>query len=177
MNFFLTQTEILLKEKCHKALLGGFLASFVFALVGVWSPCEIPEHDLIITQLVPTLCLQHTSCIAIHFTVGTILLPILYLTVGIKYIMGSSIVKGILFSVPVYFIVMIVILFLDRDLLLYNPLKALHVLINYMIYGSVLGFVTGKIEKSNSYTILGEKWYKPFRVIKVLSGKKRDGKQ
>ncbi|MCP4354560.1 MAG: hypothetical protein GY793_02780 [Proteobacteria bacterium] len=140
------RTKIIVRKKIFRALLGGFFGALVFMLLGIFHPCEIAEHNLKIVNLVPTLCLECVSCLIIHFAVGTILFPIFYLVVGIKYIMGPPFIKGMIFIIPVFFIVMAVVLIsLDSDMLIYNPVKALHILINYMIYGGILGGVTGEL--------------------------------
>lgn len=144
MKKFDRKTVKLFKKRLPYACLGGFIGSFVYMLMAIFIAPKVNGGHSCIVLFAPKLCVTHAPCVMIHFAIGTVFFPIAYLAIGIRYIMGPSIIRGAIFAIPVYILMMVVVVMLfDDKFFSDSPEKAFLVLLEYLIFGAIMGVVTG----------------------------------
>ncbi len=103
MNVFVSQTENLVKAKLIRALVGGFVGTVVFTLMGQFvAPNVIGQPMDVAALLAPALGGSHTAGVIAHFVTGTVVFSIAYLIFGLRYLPGPAWLRGAIFLIPLY---------------------------------------------------------------------------
>jgi hypothetical protein len=146
MNAVIAQTENLVKEKLIRALAGGFLGTVVFTLMGLFvAPNVIGQKMDVAALMAPMLGGSHTAGIIAHFVTGTVVFPIAYLILGIRYLPGPAWLRGAVFMLPVYLVAMAVMMpILGQGLFFGSLPKAMVALMGHVVFGLVMGTIIGK---------------------------------
>jgi hypothetical protein len=100
MNAFVSQTENLVKAKLIRALVGGFVGTVVFTLMGQFvAPNVIGQPMDVAALLAPVLGGSHTAGVIAHFVTGTVVFSIAYLIFGLRYLPGPAWLRGAIFLI------------------------------------------------------------------------------
>ena len=84
MDQLIAATKALIKENWIRALIGGFVGTVVFTLMGKFlAPQVIGQPMDVAVLLTPIFGGSHTAGAIAHFVNGTVLFPIAYLALGI----------------------------------------------------------------------------------------------
>jgi len=146
MAILVAQTETLVKEKLIRALAGGFLATVVFTLFGLFvAPNVIGQQMDVAALMAPMLGGSHTAGVIAHFVAGTVVFPIAYLILGIRYLPGPAWLRGAIFMIPVYLVAMAVMMpILGQGFFFGSLPKAMVALVGHVVFGLVMGAIIGK---------------------------------
>lgn len=146
MATLVAQTETLVKEKLIRALAGGFLATVVFTLFGLFvAPNVIGQPMDVAALMAPMLGGSHTAGVIAHFVAGTVVLPIAYLIFGIRSLPGPAWLRGAIFMIPVYLVAMAVVMpILGQGFFFGSLPKAMVALVGHVVFGLVMGAIIGK---------------------------------
>ena len=146
MAILVAQTETLVKEKLIRALAGGFLATVVFTLFGLFvAPNVIGQQMDVAALMAPMLGGSHTAGVIAHFVAGTVVFPIAYLILGIRNLPGPAWLRGAIFMIPVYLVAMAVMMpILGQGFFFGSPPKAMVALVGHVVFGLVMGAIIGK---------------------------------
>ena len=80
MNTQVEEAKIIVKTKLPRALVGGFVGTVLFTLMGMFVAPEVIGSPMDVAALIaPLLNGSHTAGVIAHFVTGTILFPIAYL--------------------------------------------------------------------------------------------------
>jgi hypothetical protein len=140
------QTEKLVKEKLIRALAGGFVGTVVFTMMGLFGAPHIIGHPMDVAALIaPMLGGSHTLGVIAHFVTGTVVFPIAYLILGIRYLPGPAWLRGAIFLIPLYLVAMVVVMpILGQGFFFGNPPTAMVALMGHVVFGLVMGAIIGK---------------------------------
>ena len=79
MNIQVEQAESLVKSKLPRALIGGFVGTVLFTLMGMFVAPKVLGQPMDVAALIaPVLGGSHTVGVIAHFVTGTIVFPIAY---------------------------------------------------------------------------------------------------
>ena len=148
MAILVAQTETLVKEKLIRALAGGFLATVVFTLFGLFvAPNVIGQQMDVAALMAPMLGGSHTAGVIAHFVAGTVVFPIAYLILGIRNLPGPAWLRGAIFMIPVYLVAMAVMMpILGQGFFFGSLPKAMVALVGHVVFGLVMGAIIGKLD-------------------------------
>jgi hypothetical protein len=146
MNVLVSQTENLVKAKLIRALVGGFVGTVLFTLMGQFvAPNVIGQPMDVAALLAPALGGSHTAGVIAHFVTGTVVFPIAYLILGIRYLPGPAWLRGAIFLIPLYLIAMVVVMpILGQGFFFGSPPKAMVALMGHVVFGLAMGAIIGK---------------------------------
>ena len=146
MNSPFAQIEPLVKEKLIRALVGGFVGTAIFTMMGKFlAPHMIGQPMDVAALMAPMLGGSHTAGVIAHFVTGTVVFPIAYLILGYRKLPGPAWMRGALFLVPVYLVAMVVVIpVLGQGLFFGSPPKAMVALMGHVVFGLIMGAIIGK---------------------------------
>ncbi len=146
MNDLVAQTEDLIEVKLIRALVGGFAGTVIFTLMGLFlAPKVIGQPMDMAALLAPALGGSHTAGFIAHFVTGTVVFPVAYLILGIRYLPGPPWLRGAIFLIPLYLFAMAVIMpILGQGFFFASPAKAMVALIGHVVFGLAMGAIIGK---------------------------------
>ena len=149
MNVFVSQTENLVKAKLIRALVGGFVGTVVFTLMGQFvAPNVIGQPMDVAALLAPVLGGSHTAGVIAHFVTGTVMFSIAYLIFGLRYLPGPAWLRGAIFLIPLYLVAMAVIMpILGQGFFFGSPPKAMVALMGHVVFGLCMGAIIGRPSK------------------------------
>lgn len=131
-------------SRIARAIVGGALGTFAMTAVGLWiapmmgMPAMNPA-DMLAGQMGGSAVLGWAG----HLTIG-IVLAIIYAVVVLDRLSGPAAVRGALFSLAPWLLAQIVVMpMMGMGLFSGSPVMAGGSLIGHLVYGSVLGGVTG----------------------------------
>lgn len=139
-------TEILFKANWMRALLGGFVGTVVFTLMGKFMAPQIIGQPMDVAALIaPMLGDSHTTGVIAHFVIGVVVFPLLYLLLGVQRLSGPGWLRGALFLIPLYLIAMMVMMpLLGYGLFFDSPPKAMVALMGHVAFGLCMGAIIGR---------------------------------
>jgi len=146
MTTQVAQTETLIKGKLIRALVGGFLGTVVFTMMGLFvAPHVIGQPMDVAALMAPMLGGSHTAGVIAHFVTGTVVFPIAYLILGIRHLPGPAWLRGAIFMIPLYLVAMAVVMpLLGQGFFFGSPPKAMVALMGHVVFGLVMGAIIGK---------------------------------
>ena len=146
MNIQVEQAESLVKSKLPRALIGGFVGTVLFTLMGMFVAPKVIGQPMDVAALIaPLLGGSHTAGVIAHFVTGTIVFPIAYLVLGIRWLPGPGWLRGALFLIPLYLVAMVVVMpFLGQGLFFGSAPKAMVALMGHVVFGLAMGAIIGK---------------------------------
>ena len=149
MNTQIEQAENIVKSKLPRALAGGFVGTVVFTLMGKFvAPHVIGQPMDVAALMAPMLGGSHTAGVIAHFVTGTVVFPIAYLILGLRYLPGPAWLRGAIFLIPLYLVAMAVIMpILGQGFFFGSPPKAMVALMGHVVFGLVMGAIIGKPAK------------------------------
>jgi hypothetical protein len=149
MNDFVSQTENLVKAKLIRALVGGFVGTVVFTLMGQFvAPNVIGQPMDVAALLAPVLGGSHTAGVIAHFVTGTVVFSIAYLIFGLRYLPGPAWLRGAIFLIPLYLVAMAVVMpVLGQGFFFGSPPKAMVALMGHVVFGLCMGAIIGRPSK------------------------------
>jgi uncharacterized membrane protein YagU involved in acid resistance len=146
MDSPVAHNDSLVKEKLVRALIGGFVGTAIFTIMGKFlAPHVIGQPMDVAALMAPMLGGSHTVGVIAHFVIGTVVFPIAYLILGYRKLPGPAWLRGALFLVPVYLVAMVVVMpILGQGLFFGDPPKAMVALMGHVVFGLVMGAIIGK---------------------------------
>ena len=146
MTQMIVTTEILFKANWMRALLGAFVGTVVFTLMGKFMAPQIIGQPMDVAALMaPMLGDSHTAGVIAHFVTGTVVFPLLYLLLGVQRLSGPGWFRGILFMLPLYLIAMMLVMpLMGYGLFFDSPPKAMVALMGHVAFGLIMGGIIGK---------------------------------
>jgi uncharacterized membrane protein YagU involved in acid resistance len=146
MNSPVAHNESLVKEKLIRALVGGFVGTAIFTIMGKFlAPHVIGQPMDVAALMAPMLGGSHTLGVIAHFVIGTFVFPIAYLILGFRRLPGPAWLRGALFLIPVYLVAMVVMMpILGQGLFFGNLPKAMVALMGHVVFGLAMGAIIGK---------------------------------
>lgn len=128
-----------------KALVGGFLGTLAFTLMGKFLAPHLIGHSMDVAAIIAHMLGTSESIgLMMHFMVGTIVFPIGYLLIGYSRLPGSGWLRGLLFLIPIYLIAMTVVIpMAGKGLFFHSMPMSMVALMGHMVYGIILGLVVG----------------------------------
>ena len=149
MNSPVAHIEPLVKEKLIPALVGGFVGTAIFTMMGKFlAPHVIGQPMDVAALMAPMLGGSHTAGVIAHFVTGTVVFPIAYLILGYRKLPGPAWMRGALFLIPVYLVAMVVVIpVLGQGLFFGSPPKAMVALMGHVVFGLAMGAIIGKPDK------------------------------
>jgi hypothetical protein len=145
MDQLIAVTKVFIKENWIRALVGGFVGTVVFTLMGKFlAPQVIGQPMDVAALLAPIFGGSHTAGAIAHFVNGTVLFPIAYLVLGIHYLPGPGWLRGAIFLIPLYLAAMVVIMpILGHGFFFDSPPKAMVALMAHIAFGLCMGAIIG----------------------------------
>ena len=136
----------LIKEKLVMAIVGGFVGTLIFTLMGKFlAPHVIGQPMDVAALMAPMLGGSHLVGVIVHFIIGTVVFPIAYLIVGIRKLPGPGWLRGAIFLIPVYLVAMAVVMpILGQGFFFGDPPKAMVALMGHVVFGLAMGAIIGK---------------------------------
>jgi hypothetical protein len=129
MNTQVAQAENIVKSKLLRALAGGFVGTVLFTLMGMFVAPKVIGQPMDVAALIaPLLGGSHPAGVIAHFVTGTIVFPIAYLVLGIRWLPGPGWLRGALFLMPLYLVAMVVVM----------PL------LGHIVFGLSMGAIIGR---------------------------------
>jgi hypothetical protein len=149
MNTQVAQAENIVKSKLLRALAGGFVGTVLFTLMGMFVAPKVIGQPMDVAALIaPLLGGSHTAGVIAHFVTGTIVFPIAYLVLGIRWLPGPGWLRGALFLIPLYLVAMVVVMpFLGQGLFFDSAPKAVVALMGHIVFGLAMGVIIGRPAK------------------------------
>ena len=146
MNTQVEQAENIVKTMLPRALIGGFVGTLLFTLMGRFLAPNILGYPMDVAALIaPVLGGSHTGGVIAHFLTGTIVFPIAYLVLGIRFLPGPAWLRGAIFLIPLYLIAMAVVMpILGQGLFFDNAPKAMVALMGHIVFGLAMGAIIGR---------------------------------
>ena len=146
MDQLIAATKVLIKENWIRALIGGFVGTVVFTLMGKFvAPQVIGQPMDVGVLLAPIFGGSHTVGSIAHFVNGSVLFPIAYLALGIRYLPGPGWLRGAIFLIPLYLGAMVVIMpILGHGFFFDSPPKAMVALMAHIAFGVFMGAIIGR---------------------------------
>ena len=138
------------KNNLIKALLGGFIGTIAFTVMGQFIAPHIIGFPMNIGKMIAGMIHSPENVgVMIHFVMGTILFPISYLLLGYNRIPGPGWLKGLLYLLPIYLVAMIVIVPMAGKGLFFDSFPAAMIaLMGHLIYGVIIGAIIGTPKKA-----------------------------
>ncbi|MCD9505937.1 DUF6789 family protein [Photobacterium phosphoreum] len=135
-----------------KALVGGFLGTLAFTLMGKFLAPHLIGHSMDVAAIIAHMLGTSESIgLMMHFMVGTIVFPIGYLLIGYSRLPGSGWLSGLLFLIPIYLIAMTVVIpMAGKGLFFHSMPMSMVALMGHMVYGIILGAIVGTPKKNNA---------------------------
>ncbi|MCD9510270.1 DUF6789 family protein [Photobacterium phosphoreum] len=135
-----------------KALVGGFLGTLAFTLMGKFLAPHLIGHSMDVAAIIAHMLGTSESIgLMMHFMVGTIVFPIGYLLIGYSRLPGSGWQRGLLFLIPIYLIAMTVVIpMAGKGLFFHSMPMSMVALMGHMVYGIILGAIVGTPKKNNA---------------------------
>lgn len=135
-----------------KALVGGFLGTLAFTLMGKFLAPHLIGHSMDVAAIIAHMLGTSESIgLMMHFMVGTIVFPIGYLLIGYSRLPGSGWLRGLLFLIPIYLIAMTVVIpMAGKGLFFHSMPMSMVALMGHMVYGIILGAIVGTPKKNNA---------------------------
>ncbi|PSU58840.1 DUF6789 family protein [Photobacterium phosphoreum] len=135
-----------------KALVGGFLGTLAFTLMGKFLAPHLIGHSMDVAAIIAHMLGTSESIgLMMHFMVGTIVFPIGYLLMGYSRLPGSGWLRGLLFLIPIYLIAMTVVIpMAGKGLFFHSMPMSMVALMGHMVYGIILGAIVGTPKKNNA---------------------------
>jgi hypothetical protein len=149
MNTQVEQAENIVKSKLLRALAGGFVGTVLFTLMGMFVAPKVIGQPMDVAALIaPLLGGSHPAGVIAHFVTGTIVFPIAYLVLGIRWLPGPGWLRGALFLIPLYLVAMVVVMpFLGQGLFFGSAPKAMVALMGHIVFGLSMGAIIGRPAK------------------------------
>ena len=146
MNTQVEQAESIVKSKLPRALVGGFVGTVLFTLMGMFVAPKVIGQPMDVAALIaPVLGGSHTAGLIAHFVTGTMIFPIAYLVLGIRWLPGPGWLRGALFLIPLYLGAMVVVMpFLGQGLFFDSATKAIVALMGHIVFGLSMGAIIGR---------------------------------
>ncbi len=146
MNTQVEQAESLVESKLLRALIGGFIGTVLFTLMGMFIAPKVIGQPMDVAALIaPLLGGSHTAGVIAHFVTGTIVFPLAYLALGIRWLPGPGWLRGALFLIPLYLGAMVVVMpFLGQGLFFDSAPKAMVALMGHIVFGLSMGAIIGR---------------------------------
>jgi len=146
MNVLPVQTENLVRTKLIRGLIGGFVGTVVFTLMGLFvAPNVIGQPMDVAALMAPMLGGSHTAGVIAHFVTGTVVFPIAYLILGLRYLPGPAWLRGAIFLIPLYLVAMAVVMpILGQGFFFGSPPKAMVALMGHVAFGLAMGAIIGE---------------------------------
>ena len=143
-------TGNLITTNWKRALLGGFVGTVVFTLMGKFlAPQVIGQPMDVAALLAPIFGGSQTAGVIAHFVNGTVVFPIAYLILGLRYISGPGWLRGIIFLIFLYLVAMVVIMpILGHGFFFGSPPKAMVALMAHIAFGICMGAIIGRPSES-----------------------------
>ena len=140
------QSATVVKDNLVRALIGGFVGTLVFTLMGKFlAPHVIGQPMDVAAMIAPMLGGSHLVGVIAHFVTGTVVFPIAYLVIGVNRLPGPPWLRGVLFLIPLYLIAMIVVMpIMGQGLFFGDPPKAMVALMGHLALGLAMGAIIGK---------------------------------
>ena len=140
------QAETDVKSKLLRALLGGFVGTVLFTLMGKFvAPVMIGQPMDVAGIIAGALGIPVVAGMIAHFVTGTVAFPIAYLVIGIRHLPGPGWLRGAIFLIPVYFVAMLVVMpVLGQGFFLSSVHKAMVALVGHIVFGLSMGAIVGK---------------------------------
>ena len=140
------QAENIVKSMLPRALVGGFVGTVLFTLMGMFvAPKVIGQPMDVAALMAPLLGGSHTAGVIAHFVTGTLVFPIVYLVFGITRLPGPGWLRGALFLLAAYLVAMVVIMpILGQGLFFGSPPKAMVALMGHIVFGLSMGAIIGQ---------------------------------
>ena len=134
-----------MKKILPKAILGGALGTVVLSLMGKFvAPIMIGQPMDVPSLIAGSLNAPFIVGVVAHFATGAIVFPIAYLLTVYRWVPAPAPVRGILFGILAYLGAMLVMIpALGQGLFFGNAPKALVALVVHIVFGAILGVVTG----------------------------------
>ena len=135
-----------IKANLIRALVGGFVGTVVFTLMGKFiAPHVIGQPMDVAALMAPMLGGSHAVGVIAHFVTGTVVFPIAYLILGLRYLPGPGWLRGIIFLIPLYLVAMVVIMpILGQGFFFGSPPKAMVALMGHVAFGLCMGAIIGR---------------------------------
>ncbi len=132
-----------------RALVGGFVGALVFVLMGKFmAPHIIGEAMDVPAMIAETLGKPYIVGVAMHFFVNMVVFTTLYLLIGFQRIPGPAWLRGAIFLIPIYLIIMIVVMPLGgHGFFLNSAPKAMVALVGHVVAGICIGAIVGEPKK------------------------------
>ncbi len=109
------------------------------------APIMIGHPMDVAALMAPVLGGSHTAGMVAHFLTGSIAYPIGYLLTIFHWVPGPAAIRGIIFGICAYLFAMIAVMpALGHRYFLGDPPKAMVALVAHIVFGAILGKVTGK---------------------------------
>ena len=149
MNIQVEQAESLVKSKLPRALIGGFVGTVLFTLMGMFVAPKVLGQPMDVAALIaPVLGGSHTVGVIAHFVTGTIVFPIAYLVLGIRWVPGPGWLRGALFLRLLYLGARVVGMpILGQGLFFDSAHKAMVALMGHIVFGLSMGAIIGRPAK------------------------------
>lgn len=149
MHQMVATTEIFIKANWTRALFGGVVGTVVFTLMGKFmAPHVIGQPMDVAALLAPMLGGSHTAGVIAHYVTGTVVIPIAYLFLGLRYLPGQAWLRGAIFLIPIYLVAMVVIMpILGQGFFFDSPPKAMVALMGHVAFGLCMGVIIGRPTK------------------------------
>ncbi|MES0385689.1 MAG: DUF6789 family protein [Hyphomicrobium sp.] len=146
MNELVEQTEGVVKAKLLRALIGGFVGTILFTVMGKFvAPMVIGQPMDVAALMAPALGGSHVAGLVAHFASGTVVFPIAYLVLGIRYLPGPGWLRGAVFMIAVYLLAMLVVMpMLGQGFFFGDVHKAMVALVSHIVFGLAMGAIIGK---------------------------------
>lgn len=146
---------IMLKNNIQKALLGGFIGTIVFTIMGQLIAPHIIGFPMNVGKMIAGMIHSPENVgIMIHFVMGTILFPISYLLIGYDRISGPGWLKGLIFLIPIYLVAMLVVVPMAGKGLFFHSLPAAMIaLMGHLVYGAIMGSIIGTPKNSQNEVV------------------------
>jgi hypothetical protein len=146
MNELIEQTEGVVKAKLLRAIIGGFVGTILFTVMGKFvAPMVIGQPMDVAALMAPALGGSHVAGLVAHFASGTVVFPIAYLVLGIRYLPGPGWLRGAVFMIAVYLLAMLVVMpMLGHGFFFGDVHKAMVALVSHIVFGLAMGAIIGK---------------------------------
>jgi hypothetical protein len=140
------QAEADVKSKLLRALLGGFVGTVLFTLMGKFvAPVMIGQPMDVAAIIAGALGMPVVAGMIAHFVAGTVAFPIAYLVIGIRHLPGPGWLRGAIFLILIYFGAMLVVMpLLGQGFFLSSAPKAMVALVAHILFGLAMGAIIGK---------------------------------
>jgi uncharacterized membrane protein YagU involved in acid resistance len=137
--------------KLARAIAGGFLGTLVFSVMGKFGAPIMIGHPMDIAALMaPVLGGSYMAGVIAHFVTGSIVFPVAYMLTFLHWAPGPAAIRGVIFGLCAYLGAMIVVIpALGHGLFFGSAPTAMAALIAHIVFGAILGGVTGKPEETH----------------------------